>query len=349
MGKKSYFAALFVFLLLLLFLFPVSTGEEFFLVPQRVIDLNDGGAFPVTDDKGTISFTLGDHFGYFTEDMELSYLNLQDFRVAVSDQAFIKYSKVPSILDIQDSVGRGKAVIEKSGYPVIEKDRIVVLSESHISLYDLEGNLLWEKVILSYITSIAVSNGDVLVGFLDGSCKLIGESGEVLLNYRPGGSRIESIYGVALSGDTRTIALISGLDPQRFIILEERKGEYKPVNHFELDYQYRRTVSMNFSSDNNRIFFENPKGINVYDVDARNLDFLEGSGHLVEIFVDEKTGFYSLLVAKDSFGELNILTPSDRIFAMHKIPGQVFYFRKKGDNYYLGSDDKLMFLKMVNE
>ncbi|MBB6481984.1 hypothetical protein [Spirochaeta isovalerica] len=349
MGKKGYFATLFVLLLLVFFLFPASSGEERFLVPQQVLDLQTPGSLEFSRNSGrTFAFSLGRYFGYFTNDLDLSYAASSDFGVAIGDEAFINYSKVPGILDIQDSLGEGRAIIETTGYPVIEQNRVVVLSEDYISLFDLDGNQFWKKEILSFVTSLSIIDDLVLIGFLDGSCELISDSGETVLNYRPGGSRIEAVYSVAVSPDGQTIALISGLDPQRFVILEKRKNEYKPVHHFELNFQYRRTVDMFFSSDSSKVFFENPQGINVYNVMSQELKTIGGSGRLENIFVDEESGFFSMMLKEENYAALRVLTPTNRSLLERDIPGEDFYFRKEGDNYYIGFNSKLMFLKMEN-
>ncbi|MBN2655418.1 MAG: hypothetical protein JXR86_00040 [Spirochaetales bacterium] len=350
MGKKGYFATLFVLLLFVFFLFPIPTGEERYLVPERVIDLDNQSIFHHTADRdsGLYAFSLGDYFGYFSGNFRLSYSGIKNFGVAIGDLAFINYSKVPGILDIQNNNGEGRSIIETAGYPVIRDDRIVILSEDYISFYDLEGNLFWEKEILSFVTSLSITRGLVLIGYLDGSCELIADSGEVVLAYRPGGSRIEAIYSAAVSGDSQTVALIAGLDPQRFIILEKRKNEYKTVQHFELDAQYRRTVDMYFSSDNTEIFFENPEGVNVYNIFSQEFKTIGGSGRLENIYLDESSGFYSLLLNEGNRAVLKVLTPANRNLYEKEIPGEDFYFRKEGDNYYIGFDSKLMFLKMEN-
>lgn len=348
MGKKGFFATLFVILLLVFFLFPTSTGKEFFLVPKRIIDLSSVDESDFVNESGKISFALGDYFGYFTDEMELTYSNKIDYRVTISDNTFINYPKIPSILDVQDMSGQGRSIIETSGYPIIADDRVFILSDSFISLYNLDGNLFWKKEILSFVTSLSLSRDFVLIGYLDGLCELISVTGEVLLSYRPGGSRIESIYSAAISGDGQTLAIISGLDPQRFIVLQNRKDEYKPVHHFELDHQYRRTINMYFSSDDNRVFFENPRGVNVYDTLTQELVSVGGAGRLEKIFIDEEDGFFSLLLKQVSRGDLKILTPENRRVIERSFPGDKFFFRKMGSNYYLGSGNRLMYLKMVN-
>lgn len=347
MGKKGFFATLFVILILVFFLFPSSSATEYFLVPQKIVDLDKGKISDGTGGKREYSFLLGDYFGYFTGDLDLTYCGNRDYRVTVSDTSFINYPKIPKILDVQKPDGEGRSIIEEAGYPVIFGDRIIVLTDSSISLYDLNGNLFWKKEILSLITSLSASDGHVFLGYLDGSCELISDTGNDEFIYRPGGSRIESVYSVALSSDSQYLAVISGLDPQRFILLQKRKDGYKPVHHFELDHQYRRTVKMFFSNDNRKIFFEDPKGVDVFDISAKSLSLIKCEGSLVNIDIDRDSGFYSLLMKGDGEARIQILSDSTHILTDRVFPGEIFFFRKEGDRYYIGDDSKIMYLRMV--
>lgn len=347
MGKKGFFATLFVLLILIFLLFPSSSGTEYFLIPVKVIDLDQQGDPGISSAPDSLSFSMGHYYGYFSEDLELSLLGIEDYSVSISDSAFINYTKVPSILDVQDRDGNGLSVIETTGYPLVAGDKVVVLTDSSVSLYDINGNLYWKKDILSMVTTLSVTGDHVLLGFLDGKAELIGLSGEIELDYRPGGSRIECIYSAALSPDGEYLSVLSGLDPQRFILLQRRKDGYKPVHHFELDNQFRRTVDMFFSFDSSEVFFEDPRGVHVYDVNRRDLSLLEGKGRPVGVYLDHESGFYSLFMKDSAGGRLQVLEADGEKIIDRSFSGNLFYFRKKSDNYYIGSDSKLMFFRMV--
>jgi hypothetical protein len=348
MGKKGFFATLFLIILLIFLLFPISTGKEYFLIPERIVTLDDLTPDDVSTKLGTVSFSLNDYFGFFTEDLEISYIDKKKYKVAIGDSSFINYSKIPDILDIQNSLGEGQSIIETKGYPLIRGNRIVVLSDSFVSLYDLEGHLYWKKEILSLITSLSVSDKSVLIGYLDGICELINISGKKEFSFRPGGSRIEAIYSAAVSGDGQYIAIISGLDPQRFILLQYRKGEYKPVYHKELDQEFRRSIDMYFSQDDSMVFFENSQGVNIFDVNLKTLVQAGNGGSLKKIYKDNERDLFSLLLATGSGGILNILTSGNRTVLSKNFPSNELFFTKRDDRYYIGSDNVLMYLKLVN-
>lgn len=347
MGKKGFFATLIAIFILIFLLFPSSTGKEHILIPEKIIDLENPSNIIKTGSEGTVFFSLGDYFGYFTEDLELSYIDKIDYKVSISDNVFINYSKIPQILDVQDSGGNGRSIIETTGYPMVIKNRIIVISDSFISLYDLDGNLFWKKEILSIVTSLSLTEDHVLIAYLDGYCELISMSGHSEFSYRPGGSRIDAVYSASISSDGQYISVISGLDPQRFILLQNRKGEYKPVFHFHLQEEFRRSVRMYFSEDNSQVFFENSAGINIFDVNLKTLTRAGDSGRMGNVYKDNDCDFYSALLMEKGGGFLKLFTPDNRIILEKSFEGDRLFFRKKENRFYVGTDSLLMSLKMV--
>jgi hypothetical protein len=244
--------------------------------------------------------------------------------------------------------GKNLTQIKTTGYPVIQGDRIAILSESFISLYDLAGHLYWKKEILSIVTSLSINQNHVLIGYLDGYCDLISISGTRELTFRPGGSRIEAVYSAAISSNGQFITIISGIDPQRFILLQNRKGEYKPVFHTELESEFRRSIKMYFSGDDSMVFFENSEGINIFDVDTKNIVQVGEHGRLENIDKDVDRGLYSLLLSQYSGGSLQIMTGEKKNILQKQINGKTLFFKKRDDRYYIGSDNLLMYLKLVS-
>ncbi len=351
MGKKGFFVTLLLILVLIFFTFPVATGKEYFLLPEKIVDLQHFSSNELVDQSGNVSFLLDNHFGYFTDNMDISFLGKKDYRVSLSDQAFVNHSQIPDILDIQDMNGEGRSIIDatEDSVPVLDGERVVLLSNNFVSFYNLDGNLIWKREILSFVSSLSLTNSMVFLGYVDGSCELIDRSGNEVFEYSPGGSRVEAIYSVALSKDSKYLAVISGLDPQRFILLQNKKDEYKPVYHIELDKQYRRSIDMYFSGDNTMVFFENYDGVNVFDIESKSLLSIGGAGRLQKIYKDEANGLFSLMISDKISGDLKILTPDNSVFLEKRFYGNKYYFKKKDFRYYVGYDDFLMFLKLVRK
>lgn len=349
MGKKGFFATLITILILIFLLFPSSTGKEHILIPEKILDLENPFNLIQSDTLGVVSFSLGDNFGYFTEDLDLTYFDKLDYKVSISDSVFINYPKIPKILDVQNSNGTGRSIIETTGYPIVIGNRIVIISDNFISLYDLNGNLFWKKDVLSIITSLSLTEQKVLISYLDGYCELISISGETEFTYRPGGSRIDAVYSASISSDGQYISVISGLNPQRFILLQNRKDEYKPIFHFELQEEFRRSVNMYFSEDDSQVFFENSAGINIFDVNLKTLTRAGDSGRMGNVYKDYECNFFSAMLVDKDGASLKLFTPGNRIIMEKEFKGDSLFFRKKENRFYVGTDNLLMSFEMVSK
>ena len=84
MGKKGFFATLIAILILVFLLFPSSTGKEHILIPERILDLENPSSIIKEDAQGAVSFSLGEYFGYFTESLDLTYIDKVDFHLSAT-------------------------------------------------------------------------------------------------------------------------------------------------------------------------------------------------------------------------------------------------------------------------
>ena len=348
MGKKGFFVISLVILVLIFFLLPDSTGKEYFLVPEKIVDLEKFSDDYAPTHGGESFFEFDGYFGSFSDEMEISYLDKKKYKLYIADSFFFNFSRVSQILNVQNFDGSVRNLIEADGYPFIQDGKIAVLSHSEMALFDLAGNLYWKKAIFSMVTTLALSGDYVLIGYLDGYCELIDISGNSLLTYRPGGSRIEAIYGGTISSNGQYIAIISGLEPQRFIFLQNKRGGFKPIYHSELDNGFRRSVDMYFSCDDSKIFFESSQGVSIFDVTLKTVRPAGGSGQLVKIYQDSHRNLYSLLLADKGNGVLSIFTEENKDLIYRRFDGNSLFFKKRDSRYYIGFDNKLVYLKLVS-
>jgi hypothetical protein len=87
--------------------------------------------------------------------------------------------------------------------------------------------------------------------------------------FEPGGSRYSVILGCAVSRDGTRLGIISGIDKQRFLLLEgfgSSPGEYKVVYHELLEEGFRRPVRISFIDGDRWIVFERNGGIGLCDL-----------------------------------------------------------------------------------
>lgn len=187
---------------------------------------------------------------------------------------------------------------------------------SSITEWDSLMNKKWSRSLPSALSCIAVGSSRLVLGFIDGSIQILDDQGLLIQEYRPGGSRVEILYAVALSEDQRTISLISGLSPQRFVVLEQKQNDYRPVFHKNLSSQYRRPVLLKYLSGNNSFYFESESGVILYHGDIQKLEELTFPGSL------------QTMVHPESLNLPLILSKNNQGFSLYAfLNGRVFYHK----------------------
>lgn len=227
------------------------------------------GALP----EGSVhSFRLASSFGYFDESGGSIAVASIPFNAAVSDSGYIVYEREPASLSLKRPDSTEKARIQVAGYPFFGGGRLFVVHPGQASVSEIgpDGKEGWSHDFSAIITAFDASPSLALFGLMDGRLVGLDPSGKVMLDFAPGGSRIEGIYGCAVSPDGLMAAAICGLDRQRLVVMERRSAAYRVTWHRYLASDFRRPVSIAFTPDGRWLLYETPSGLGVYDKAGRS-------------------------------------------------------------------------------
>jgi hypothetical protein len=241
-------------------------------------------------------FSQAGRIGYFRVSGE-GILSMEALGDAVAaDFAFARRSgpgndqENPIVFSSPD--GRTLFELEGPGYPILGKGRFLVASDDDQALaeYDVSGRLLWRRAFPSIMTALDIGAEALAIGCLDGSVIVLDGQGRELHRSRPGGSRIQAVYGLALSADAERLALVSGIDPQRFQVLERKRGLYKVIFHAALESDFRRAVLVEFSAGGRDVFFEQAGGLGVYELKRSRVRVIPVLGRIQAMGADQSDG-----------------------------------------------------------
>jgi hypothetical protein len=226
----------------------------------------------------------------------------------------------------------------------LDKRVFLVNSErTSLSALDNSGKIAWTHDFSSLITTIDAAGGFVIAGLLHGAAEILDSQGRRIFSFEPGGSRLAIIAGCAISKDASRIALVSGIDPQRFLLLE-RYGdmgntEYKTVYHEFLEDGTRQPVHVEFVDNDRRVAFERQGGLGLYDISARSSLKLPLEGRIIEI---DKVGDERILFV------LTAQNDSEKRLVVVRFPGQLifeapfksnnFFLSRQGSRIYIGGN-----------
>ena len=317
------------------FLFPRGTGKELVIVPRAYTSLSSAEATGLSPSDDVFSVKSGSTAAYFSDDFRLA-ARYGSARMAVDDQWLVLPGETG--LDLLDPDGRLRARLPGNAVPVARNGALYLYrtDQGRLSRIDpANGAVLWSRDLLSVVTVLDYAAGRTLVGLLDGRCLVIDQSGEVVLRYRPGGSRVEAIYGGALSDDGTALALVAGLDPQRFVLLEERKNGFRPVSHHDTGTDFRRYLPVGFVNKGERVLYEGENSVVAVDTEEYGLTRLDLKGRPVSWRDDSLTGSLSLLGRQESRTVLRILSRSDLTLMESPLPEDTSSLRMSEDNLML--------------
>ena len=234
-----------------------------------------------------LPFVLGNRFGYADSAGNLVINKIKEQYVSISDQYWSEYEPAPQELVIQNPAGEELTRIPARGYPVFLDGRIFIAGREQSSLTELDsgGNPLWSYNFEAPLTSIDVAGGYVLAGTLDGSIELLDSTGTTVFPSYVPAARITVVQGCRISSDGSKIALVAGIDEQRFIFLERYGSkDYRVTYHEVLQGEaLRREIHIAFINNGSAVVFEHPWGLGIFDVKTRTRYTLPLNGKLEAI------------------------------------------------------------------
>ncbi|MDR2403057.1 MAG: WD40 repeat domain-containing protein [Spirochaetaceae bacterium] len=310
-NKKKYWIPLSL-LLFIVYTFVAARPipVETILVPRWLsslesdypVSLESGGttAEPL-EEEVLLPFKLGSHFGYVDAQGFFSINRVRKGYVSLSEEYWAEYEAVPETVAVFDPRERPMVRIDHPrGYPFFLDKRIFVINDEQnsLSLVDSSGEIRWVHDFAAPVTDIDAAAGLVLAGSLDGAVELLGEGGERLFFFEPGGSRLSVILSCRISGDGSKLAIVSGYDDQRFLLLEKFGDSYKVSYHEFISDGFRRPVHLAFIGNDSRIVFERKEGIGIYDINTRNSLKIPLDGSISAIESSGKDNLFFIITSK---------------------------------------------------
>lgn len=314
--------------------------KELAFHPAWAADVSrDEAPATLPDSAKAFSFQLGNRYGVAASDGKHVWSRKADFDAAVSDALFIPYGRESRSLTAFAPDGGSAFLIQTEGWPVFRSGRLFLISPEmdSVSEYSRDGKPLWSYDFPFKITDFDASASLAVAGTLEGSLECVDSSGESVLSFAPGGSRIEVVLGVALDPREEAIAAVCGADRQRFVLLVRKGGAFKVQYHRYLESDYREPVTVRFTRDGRYVLYRQSEGIAVYDRQTGRESLLPVRAESFELEADPVRGLEFLFARTARTGSVVCFEPPARIIFSYTLPGGALWARYLDQSLYLGS------------
>jgi hypothetical protein len=323
-------------------------GEETVLSLKWLTSLDSSA--PVELESGNlVPFNFGGRYGYVDKDGAFTVNSPKHGYIEQSDSLFAEFSGREKKIAVNDSHGLNVFTMEDQyGYPFFRGERIFVIhsEQSSISEIDKSNNILWTYDFSSPLTCADASEDILVAGTIDGTIEIINKKGVKLYSGEPSGSRINAIYGCAASPSGTKAAVISGIDHQRFLVIEFSGGIWRITHHEFLGEGFRRPVFVKFVDGEQRIAYERDGGIAIYDFSLRTCTVVPLDGTIAGIDDYPATGgspsmLFVALSETAAKKKLIAINYPGNVLLQAPFSGDSAFIKRSGSILFLGGSNKL--------
>lgn len=256
-------------------------------VPSSADFPQDGG---VSDSSRIlIPFKLGQTLGYISKDGELINRLTFSYKAAVCGNSYALYGTDSGQIDFFAPDGTKCGTIQTTGFPYFTEYKKCIFLPGGASFAVLgdDGAKSWSYDGKTPITAFSTSKSGVIAGFSSGDTIAFDNSGNIISEYRPGGSTYEVIYGAAVSDSGIFMATLSGQENQRFVISKrhsKENGSNSSIIFYKtMENELNRQVIVKFTKDEKNVYFDSADGVGLVNLKTLKNTMIPVRGRVLSI------------------------------------------------------------------
>ncbi len=331
-----------LFLLICFFVFAEPLPREFTASPVWYKKITGGASMPPS---GTESpFVIDGISGFFSAEGFFHTVAAQSSSILMGETSWLALPpREPAIKTIMSMKAQALGSIPANEIPFFAGKRLFSTSIDTMRLasYTEKGEALWNYAFPCQLSAFDANEALAAAGMLDGSVELVGNDGKQLSIFSPGGSRLQVILGLSSSANGNYIAMVSGIDRQRLVILGRGDKDYRVVAHRYLESDFRTPVSVFILPDDRYVLYEQPDGIGVFSIDGKENIVLPIQAQTFSVHRGFKSDLYYIVAKNDDSAELIVFSPPDRILGRVLLPPGTDFYRFTAKSLFLGYESGL--------
>ncbi len=326
MYKKSRLitSACIAFIIVYIIFSAKPLSKEIQLLPEWTLD-TETAEIPDADEKSkadyseAVPFKLGQTLGYVSADGKLLNKISFPYKAAVTQNFYTVYGTASEKIDFFTPGGEKAGTISDTGFPYFteEKKFVFLPGGAAFELLNDDGNRKWLYEGSTPVIAFSSSKSGVIAGFADGNVIAFNNDGDIIQQYKPGGSTYEVIYGAAISDSARYAATLSGQENQRFVISEkfsEQADSTSSIIFYKtMDKELNRQVVVKFTRDEKNVYYASADGVGLVNLKTLKDTMIPVKGRVLsikesddgcEMFILSKEGGTYTVSVVEGFGVL---------------------------------------------
>lgn len=348
MARKSkiFFRIIVVLLLILYIAFAgplLDSGTSYVQKWALKIENPSNAAAP---QEGWIPFVLKDSFGYVSPGGDAFFSQPIQKGVEIGERSFCSYNKSGEELVIRNPFRDYMYPVDAQGYPFYKNGIYFILSVDSTGFLAVSenGKRLFSRRFSSLITSVDSGGDYVGVGLLNGTSHLFDLEGNSLGQTEAVDSRIDVIYGLAISPDGKMLALVHGIDPQIVSLYRINPQGMSRVHSETLRDSIRSQVILAFAEDSSQLIVESVDGVELLStMEPYARELIELDGQLIDYqYAGKGRPLYLLTAEPGGKSRLSTFTSQGQLIHREEIEGssERLYLGKKA--LYLSVEDSVI-------
>lgn len=291
-----------------------------------------------------IPFRVLDYFGYAQADGKLLLRSPVRWNVALTSETFCNYNRQGNDLVLTDARRNYLYPLNMDGYPIARGGGYYVLSPdlTGLTTFSSTGEFGFSREFSSLITSLDANETAVGIGLLSGSVELFNQDGSYRVGVRPETSRINVVYGTALSNDSKYLAMVHGIDSQYLSLYALNGANYRLLAQRELAEPTRSQTPVGFSHEGEFLLYKDGESVVILSTEDSTREYvLPIDGELIDFeFLPEFESVYLLSTTSEN-SVLSIYSEDGRLYSREEFSGEAQWLYSGEDALYLGSGNQL--------
>ena len=302
---------------------------------------------------GVYGFSKGDWYGFMTGNGNLVLGAKTPGGAVVSDWSYVASSAGAVPGGIRELRGPDGTLLGslRGGTPFFASGRLFSASidGTALSSHGRDGSSLWSHAFPSQVSAFAANDELAIGGTVDGWIEAVNARGERVLRFAPGGSRLPVILGVGVSPSSAWIAMLSGLDAQRLVVLGRGKNDYRVVSHRYLESAFREPAKVAVLGDDRHVLYRQPDGVGVWEVSGKTSDILPVKADDFDVYFHPEQGLAYLVARKAGASELVVFRPPAKLLGRISLGKGLDVVRIDGATVYLATNEAAARLDFIEE